>query len=49
MGALLIGSLVWLVLALAVGGYIIHYVGKSSALGKEADNKKYIRFDVESL
>jgi hypothetical protein len=36
----MIGTLVWLVLAISVGGYIIFYVGKSSQLGKESENKK---------
>jgi hypothetical protein len=40
MGPLVIGSLIWLVVALIAGGYIISYVGRSSPLGKEGDNKK---------
>jgi hypothetical protein len=40
MGTLVTGSLVWLFLAVIIGGYIIYYVGKSSPLGKETDNKK---------
>lgn len=34
MGALLIGTIVWLILAIGGGGYIISYVGQSSKLGK---------------
>jgi hypothetical protein len=40
MGALMIGTLIWLFIAIVAGGYLISYVGKSSPLGKENDNKK---------
>jgi hypothetical protein len=40
MGALVIGTIAWLIVALAVGCYIISYVGRSSPLGKEGENKK---------
>lgn len=47
MGALVIGTIIWLILAIVVGGYIIYYVGQSSPLGKEAANKKYLHFELE--
>ena len=40
MGPLMIGTIVWLIIALLAGGYIISYVGRSSPLGKEGENKK---------
>ena len=46
MSGLVIGTIVWLVLIIGVGGYIISYVGKSSQLGKEAENKKYPSVDA---
>jgi len=34
MGPLVVGTIVWLILAVIAGGYIISYVGRSSPLGK---------------
>lgn len=40
MGALLIGTLVWLVLAIVVGWKVLSHVGESSPLGRAGENKK---------
>lgn len=40
MGALVIGTLVWLLLALLAGALIINHVGRASPLGKAAENQK---------
>jgi len=40
MGALLIGTIVWLVLALVIGYLILQKVKESSPLGKEWENQK---------
>lgn len=34
MGALVVGTIIWLIIAIIAGGYIISYVGKASKLGK---------------
>ena len=44
MNPVVIGTIVWVIIGLAVGWKIFGYVGEKSPLGKEWENQKYICF-----
>lgn len=48
MNPVIIGTIIWIIIGLAVGWKIINYVAERSPLGKEWENQKYNFSNLES-
>lgn len=49
MNPVIIGTIIWIILGLAVGWKIMNYVAEKSPLGKEWENQKYYFYYLELL